>query len=329
MTGRATFLGVDGGGTHTRAWLIDASGRVLGQAETGPCNPNNVGFDGGLAAIRSAARQARQASGLKQSEVRAAFVGCAGIKTEADGERLARRLLEEELAGRVMVRNDTEAALAGSLAGAPGIALIAGTGSFCLGRDDDGRTAHCGGWGWLLDDIGGAFWVGRETVRAAALAADGRGPATVLLGQVLAHFAVSEADALLSALYDRKRAPVSLAGLAPLATRAATEGDFVARDILQRGAAGAAELVARVALALAWEGPVPVAIVGGLGRSGPPYTPLLHAAIHAAVPAALFPEPRLPPVAGAALRALELGGVALTPPLLANLAASLSHDPTA
>ena len=50
--------------------------------------------------------------------------------------------------------------------GAPGIVVIAGTGSVALGWDGE-RFARSGGHGFLLGDEGSAYWIGREAVRSA------------------------------------------------------------------------------------------------------------------------------------------------------------------
>ena len=118
------FLGVDGGGSHTRAWLIDADGNLHGHGAAGPSNPSNVGTTGAFDAIVSATGLARRQAGVEASDIAAAFVACAGIKTPAEGQALAQLLTTAGLAGQVTVRNDTEAALAGGLGGAPGIALV-------------------------------------------------------------------------------------------------------------------------------------------------------------------------------------------------------------
>ena len=56
MTG--VFVGVDGGGTHTRAFVGRAGGEVLGRGEAGPSNPSALGFDVAVAAIETAVRAA-------------------------------------------------------------------------------------------------------------------------------------------------------------------------------------------------------------------------------------------------------------------------------
>jgi N-acetylglucosamine kinase-like BadF-type ATPase len=325
-----TFLGFDGGGTRTRALLVDASGHLLGSGEASSSNPNNLGTATAVAALFSAASAAWSAAGLPPRPATAAFAACAGLKTTADGEAFAAALHAAGLAHRCAAANDTIAALAGGLGGAPGLVFIAGTGSFCLGRDSSGHTAWRGGWGWLLDDIGGAFWLGREALRAVVLAADGRAPATTLREPLLAHYRVTEPDALLAALYRPDLAPVELAALAPLVTSAAAAGDAVAMSLLHASAQGSAELVRLTAAALTWPlgQPIPLILVGGLALAGPPYTPLLHATLRAAVSGIELRAPLLPPVAGAALRALELGGIPPSPALLATLAQSLSHAPS-
>lgn len=318
-------LGIDGGGTRTRAWLVDASGRLLGAGHSGPSNPNNAGLAAAIAAVGEAARAACHAAQVPPGAPATAFVGCAGLKTDTDGATFAEALRAEQLAGTVVAANDTEAALAGGLGGAPGIALVCGTGSFCLGRDASGRIARCGGWGWLLDDIGSGFWIGREAVRAVVLAADRRAPPTAMRDMVLAHFGTSEPDALLSAVYATTRDPVDLAALAPIVCAAALAGDAPADAILSMGAHGIAELVRHVAEGLSWSGAIPLILVGGTGCSGAPYTPMLHAALRAAVPALDIRDPLLPPVAGAALRALEIGGVPASAAILEALHQSIHH----
>src|SRR5262249_7281093 len=69
---------------------------------------------------------------------------------------------------------------AGGLAGQPGVVLIGGTGSVAYGRNAAGCAARAGGWGYLAGDEGSAYWIGRESLTAVALALDGRGPAAAV-----------------------------------------------------------------------------------------------------------------------------------------------------
>jgi len=220
--------------------------------------------------------------------------------------------------GGIRSANDLHNALAGGLMGRPGIALIAGTGTNCLGRDASGESFMCGGWGWLLDDVGGGMGLAIAAIRAATRAADGRGPQTRLLPSVLAFLGVSEPDEILARLYVEKWTPDELARYAPSVERCAEEGDKVAKAILLEGAQALAELVAGAAQKLEFPDGPHVVILGGCARGGPIYPALIKAAINKKCKHARIVEPEGSTVHGAALNALRAGGVDPLPTLKTN-----------
>jgi N-acetylglucosamine kinase-like BadF-type ATPase len=247
----------------------------------------------------------------------AAFLGCAGVKSSSDIAQIMTAAKAAGIAadGKITVANDLHNALAGGLAGRPGIALIAGTGTNCLGCDAAGKSFMCGGWGWLLDDVGGGFGLVLAAFRAVARSSDGRAPATLLLPAALAFLNLSEPNDLLARLYAEEWTPGQLAGFAPVVVRLANEGDAAARKILDEGACALAELVRGTAQALDFPAGPEVVILGGCARSGPPYQTLVENAIRAALPTALLREPIYSPTEGAALNALRAGGIESLPVL--------------
>lgn len=309
--GMNPYLGIDGGGTYTRAVLVTAEGRVIATGEAGPSNYHNVGLEAAGANLRAAAEAAWMAGGggrFQPAEV--AFVGCAGVKAAVDVARLIAVAENVGLApaGEITVANDLHNALAGGLAGRPGVALIAGTGSNCLGRDASGASFMCGGWGWLLDDEGGGAGLALAAMRAVVRAVDGRAPATRLTPALLAFFGLAEPDELSERLYVRAWTPDQLAGFAPVVGRLAEEGDAVARELLGAGAKALARLVKGATQALDFPDGPEVVVVGGCARSGAPYQPLVEAAIRSAVPKARLVEPAYSPLHGAALNVLRVAG---------------------
>lgn len=311
------YLGIDGGGTRTRAVLVTAKGQVRAAGEAGPANYHNVGLDTATANLRAASAAAWTALGLPFQPAASAYLGCAGVKAAVDIARLTAAAEDAGLApaGEVTVANDLHNALAGGLAGRPGIALIAGTGTNCLGRDASGATFMCGGWGWLLDDEGGAAGLAIAAMRAVARTADGRAPATQLLPALLAFLGLSEPNELLARLYVDPWTPDQLAGFAPVVVRLAEQGDATARGLLEAGAKALARLVRGVADTLVFnEGPE-VVVLGGCARSGAPYQPMVEAAILAAVPGARLVEPAYDTTHGAALNALRAAGLSPLPAL--------------
>jgi glucosamine kinase len=311
------FLGIDGGGSHTRAMIVSQEGKILGTAQSGPSNYHNVGLDAASREILQATKSALQEAGQKLSDITYAYLGCAGIKSSLDKSRLRSRVETEGLApnGEILVENDLWNALAGGLSGRPGIALIAGTGSNCVGRNQEGKSFMCGGWGWILDDQGSAMGLTLTALRQAVRAADGRSRPTRLLDSALAFLGLSEVEEILAKLLVDDWTPDQLASFAPVIMRAATDGDRIAGRVLEDGAAALAELVAGVNRQLSFHESPEIVLLGGCLRSGPPYQPLVEAAITKAVPEGKVIEPEASPLDGAALNALLHAGVSPLPRL--------------
>src|SRR5919199_345919 len=138
---QALVLGVDGGGTKTRAVVVGARGRVLGEGEAGPSNPLRVGVSEAAHAIREAAERACAAAGVRRIEIAAAEVGLAGVKRADIRERMRAALKSELGIKSTDVVTDADIALYGATEGKPGLVIIAGTGSICCGVNARGRHA--------------------------------------------------------------------------------------------------------------------------------------------------------------------------------------------
>lgn len=331
----AVIVGVDSGGTRTRAVAASADGRRVGLAEGPGGNYHNCGAREAAERIARVVTVAVKRTGWRGPQVRAVFVGAAGIKADKDIAAMRRALARHRLVptSGLAIANDVYAAHAGALAGAAGIVLIAGTGTVALARSETGATGVAGGWGWSLDDVASGCWIGLEALRAVVRAADGRGPVTGLSSPLLKALGVEHPYELLERIYVQGFAPVDYAALAPGVMRLARRGDAVARSILERGAEEAAALVAAAAqgAGLATEtAAVPVAIVGGVGRSGRPYQPMIEAAIRRRLPAAHLVQPAAEPVVGAVVQAMVRAGWDCPPPVFRRLRTTvrqlLSHD---
>ena len=166
--------------------------------------------------------------------------------------------------------NDALIALVAGAGDAPGIVIVAGTGSIVYGRNAGGEAARAGGWGHIIGDEGSRYWIGREVLTAVMRAADGRGPATRLTAHVLAYFGVDDVSRLPRIVYDREVPRVSVAALGPLVQRTSEEGDAVARGILEHAADELALGVRSVASRLEMRGdPFVCVLAGGVFRVVP------------------------------------------------------------
>ena len=309
MTEReAIVAGFDGGGTSTRALLLRNDGVVLGLGRAGTGNLHDVGEQGLTRALTRAWNDAWRADAKHPSggsadprTVDAAFCGMASVVTAADRERVRNIVAAIGCATKdtIGVDHDLRAALAGGLLHAPGIVVIAGTGSSCYGRNAQGASWASGGWGGFLDDRGSAFDLGRGALIAAVRAHDGRGASTSLSEAVWERLQLSEWRQLLALIDERGLSRAEVASLATLVTEAAGAGDAVARELIEAGTDELARAVDAVAKRLVWPDPQ-VVLSGGLATSRTYWEQAFRRAVRQRLPRARVVHPRLAPVYGAA-----------------------------
>ena len=314
-------LGIDGGGTSTRAVLAKTNGEVLGYGRGGSSNYDDIGIEATQENICLAVDQAWENYGHSSQPANAIFLGMAGVVSKSDrsvieGIATSAKLSDPNFIG---IDHDIRIALAGGLALQPGIVLIAGTGSSCYGRNASGRSCRVGGWGYLLDDEGSSYYLGLEAIRAVVRSADGRLDSTALSEPVMAALGLDDYQEIMHRVYHPPMSRTKIAGLAPLVLETAQQGDEIARKIIQNGQNELAQLVEVAAQRLA---PHPdellVTVTGGLAHSGNYFKQGLYEVIRSHVPSATIQEPLLHPVIGAVLLAIELLGETPSPKTILN-----------
>jgi len=317
-------IGVDGGGTSLRVALATASGELLGIGLAGTGNYHDVGINQMRANLEKAASRAFALTESRPRSADAIFLGLGSVATEEDRSTIRRAVADLSLApqDKIGVDHDLRVALSGCLAGQAGIVLIAGTGTACYGRNEEGHCWQAGGWGHLLDDPGSSYWLGLQAMIAAVRDYDGRGRATSLKNSVRESLDLESIRQILRRVDLEGMARNEIAALARLVTEAAADGDIVAQEIIDRGASELATMVATVAAKLAFsdvECQVPVSVTGGLTNAGPVFLDPLRKAIENRLPQAVLVEPKLPPVLGAVMLAIESLGLPVTTTVINNL----------
>ncbi|MGH8429599.1 MAG: BadF/BadG/BcrA/BcrD ATPase family protein, partial [Solimonas sp.] len=250
----AYFLGIDAGGTHCRARLVDADGRVLGLGHAGPANLT-VGLARAHESIMEASMSAFMAAKLEPSTIRRthAGMGVAGLDHPALAEAFARRRFGF---ASVTIRSDAEAACIGAHGQRDGGILILGTGSQGIVRR--GRTfRRVGGWGFLLSDQGSAAVLGHAAVRHALAAHQGLVAASILARRIMREFSNEPTKMLPWAL---SATPSQWGEMAPLVFASAKRGDPAARRLVAEAVSDVARLLDRMVSL----GAKRIALVGGL-----------------------------------------------------------------
>lgn len=164
------YLGIDGGGTKTTCAVGDES-NLLAAATAGPSNVVRVGEAKTRESLHQVVRQACAAAGITPEQITRTCVGGSGA-ARPELAAIVKSLLAEILLGSIDVVGDTETSLEAAFGDGPGVIVIAGTGSSAYGRDQQGRTARAGGWGFAVGDEGSAHWIGRQAVIALLRASD-------------------------------------------------------------------------------------------------------------------------------------------------------------
>jgi N-acetylglucosamine kinase-like BadF-type ATPase len=299
------FLGVDGGQSSTTAVIGDELGRVIGIGRGGPSN--HVGAAEGKAkfvsAIEACVTAASAQAGLNLVRFTSACLGFSG--GPADKESIVNEVLSSE---RTLVTHDGLIALSGATAGQPGLIAIAGTGSFAFGRNAAGETARAGGWGYIFGDEGGGFFITRQALRASLRFEEGWGPVTALRSMFLDGTGARDINDLLHRFYTSEFSRPRIAEFSKAVDEAASNGDEVARAILDEAAQQLAIIAGAVRQKL-FKQPALVAYVGGVFRSAillERFRAILEGAGNRVM------APIYGPAAGALLDAYRAVGVACT-----------------
>jgi N-acetylglucosamine kinase-like BadF-type ATPase len=311
---RAAVLAVDAGGSKTDVVLANRRGEVLGLARARPseaARPRRaVASEGHLDAIGVAVSSAAREAGIDPDSLPVADVGVfslAGFDFPQDGRRLQRWLRTNGWARDEVLENDTYAVLRAGTDRSWGIAIVCGQGTNCTGVAPDGRTYRIPAIGTISGDWGGGGDIGAAALWHAVRARDGRGPDTALATLVPEHFGLRRPRQVTEAIYFSRLQQRRLTELVPGVFAAAADGDAVARSIVDRQADEVVTMAnAAIRKLRLRDLDVDVVLGGGIFRNrfGEFYR-RIEDGIHSLAPAARVVVLSAPPVAGAALAALD------------------------
>jgi glucosamine kinase len=301
----AMVIGVDGGGSKTRAVLADERGNHIAEASGAgsAVHPKDVERSAGV--IAGVVRDALERAGKSGAQPRVLCVGVAGVGREPERQALWEALTDHKLADEVVVEPDFAVALDDAFGDGVGVLLVAGTGSSAFGRGPTGTTARSGGWGPMLGDEGSGMWIGRRALSVVAAAADGREPETALSGAVLTALEFGSATQLIP--WAASASPAAIATLAPVVFTVAAAGDQRANSIVSMAVEELSLHVRALARQLFSDerASVPVALTGGLLQAGSPLRKRLEHRLKSAVPGAHIHAGEVDAARGAVRRALR------------------------
>ena len=219
-----TFIGIDGGATKTEFILFSESGNIINRIVSDGCNPNVSGTDKAFAVLKSGIDAMLNIS----SDVSGIFAGISGYTSGNNATNISAFFKKNYPLIKIKADSD----ILNVISSVPDIkkcaAVICGTG-FAIFANDGANLYRTGGWGYLLDSVGGGFGLGKAALCASLAERDGFGKKTIL--KELCEQKLG-ADVWVSIDRIYKKGDSFIASFAPLVFEAYNKGDEVASEIL-------------------------------------------------------------------------------------------------
>ncbi len=254
------LVGVDAGGTNSRALAVDAATGERREARGEGANWTVHGAE--------LCRQRLEAviTAALPTDVRPCglCLGVAGYYPPDHRQQSEPWLTERWPEAAAQIVPDMVNAWAGAFAGEPGVIVVAGTGSIAYGRNSRGEEARAGGWGPTYGDEGSAFRLGIGALRLLSQWAD-RGQSGCFAEQCISTWPELGSD-LISWLRGINRLSWRREQIAQIARLVVESDDREVASIAQTGAFALAHTT-RIVIEKLGDSSLPVALFGGLAES--------------------------------------------------------------
>src|SRR6266566_3763280 len=301
MERKEKILGVEGGGTKTAWVLVERTGAggaesvsQLRMLDQGRLPPSNVRLE--------TPDRLRAIFCELPREIDRAGIFLAGCGTAEDRQSLSRLCAEIWPNARIVSGSDRESGLAAALEHGDGIVVNAGSGSSVTGRRGD-RIENAGGWGHVLGDTGGGYFLSIRALRLILREYDLHRAEMQFTAKILHALSLNNLDELVRWAQTADKTEIAM--LAPIVFEAAASGDARVMEIIESGAQVLSEYTEAVAARLHLLAPK-VMLLGGLFHRDSIYTHAFRRRLKKNLPDARVATAERPPELGAAWLAAEL-----------------------
>ena len=249
------FLGIDGGGTKTDLALSDISGNIVRTYKTDSCNPIDIGLDEAKRILKNAIFEI--CKDIPFSNVYC-FAGIAG-GTTADMQKGLKDFFAEFNFRDFLNDSDNKNIIASGIGDEDGMTVIMGTG-VCVYTQINKIHSRIAGWGYLIDNGGSGYNLGRDALNAYFCAYDKTGPETLLSAEIEKIYP-GGVQSVMGYIYDIGKKAV--ASFAPAVFRAFEKGDKLAEVILKRNLDEVVNLIKTAGESFE-NSRIPIVLAGGL-----------------------------------------------------------------
>lgn len=270
-----TLLAIDGGASTTKWRLQDWQGNVLSKGYAPPLHGHlfdEAAREVAHQTLRMLAKSVRSKGGVNHL-----VAGITGLGARSDAARWYRKVLAKQFDiddANMLVADDLSLVCLGTLRPGKGILIYAGTGSIGYYLAADFRPLRAGGYGYLIDDAGGGFWIGSRALNWFLRQQDAGGePDTPLARVLIERFGSADWEIIRDAVYAGGRALI--ASLSRQVLKAAEAGDSQAMDILRKAGQELGDLANRLFEASGAKASE-VCLIGGISACGEKLVPSMR-----------------------------------------------------
>jgi N-acetylmuramic acid 6-phosphate etherase len=285
---------VEGGGTKTAWILVERSGDELNILDQGTLPSSNFRL--------ATPDRLRAIFSELPKQIDRAGVFLAGCGTAEDRHSLSNLCAEIWPGAKILTGSDRDSGLAAALGHGDGIVVNAGSGSSVTGRRGD-RIENAGGWGHILGDTGGGYFISIRVLRLILREYDLHRGEVQLTAKILHARSLNNLDELVR--WAQTADKMEIATLAPVVFEAAASGDARVMEIIEEGALVLCEYTEAVASRLHLLAPK-VMLLGGLFHRDSIYTHAFRRRLKKNLPDARVATAERPPELGAAWLAAEM-----------------------
>jgi N-acetylmuramic acid 6-phosphate etherase len=288
------ILGVEGGGTKTAWVLVTCNGGDLQILDQGKLPPSNFRL--------ATPERLRLIFAELPKEIDRVGVFLAGCGTREDRESLFAICAENWPHAKIVTGSDRDSDLAAALGHGDGIVVNAGSGSSITARRDN-RTEKAGGWGHILGDAGGGYFLSIQALRLILREHDLHRGEVQFAARILSALCLNNLDDLVR--WAQTADKMEIARLTPVVFETAATGDPRVTEILEEGARVLCEYTEAVAARLRLLAPK-VILLGGLFQRDSIYAHTFRRRLKKNLPDARVGMAERTPELGAAWLAAEM-----------------------
>ena len=288
------YLVCDGGGTKTEYLLFDRFGQIHGRSKSAGTNVLFIDPTSAAEAVCFGVEDCLNQAGITAEKLMGMVLFIPGFGKALDAVK------ERYPSVNIQLLGDECNAYYGALGQPGGIAVLAGTGSFAVGKTRAGQWVKAGGWGPLFDDKGSGYHIGIMCLERFTWLYDRGIYDTELQKLTLKHLELTDVSSIRKVAYQPDFTRARIASLSYVVAEAAQNGDKDADEILDQAATALVNLASAVVRYYDHDS-IAVSLIGGLTGMGALLTEKFQRVLEKQLPQCRYYKPVLNPIIGAAI----------------------------